>query len=122
MKLTLNVITEDDSFKKELKDLIRGQVTSVVREEIREILKEIMEKKLGNTEKSSIEAWIRSELNFHIRRTIFDNNQEKVALLKITEEEIKNKVEGFLGKDNDYLKTVLEKLIISKLNFYLKPS
>lgn len=62
MKITFN-INEDDSFKKEIKQLVRGELKNLVREEITETIKEEIKKKVENikiTQPDFINAMIKA--------------------------------------------------------------
>ena len=61
MKVTFNV-ENDAELRAAVKDLIKGQVLSIVREEFVEIIKEELERKLKGTERYVFETYLRDSM------------------------------------------------------------
>ena len=61
MKVTFNV-ENDAELRAAVKDLIKGQVLSIVREEFIEIIKEELERKLKGTEKYVFDIYLRNSM------------------------------------------------------------
>lgn len=86
-------INEDKELRDYVKDLIRGQVQSIAREEVRQLILDAFTAKINATE-SEMEKWIREEIS---RRTQYDLNRAMASLL----EEVKTKFREEVNKRLD---------------------
>lgn len=69
MTVKLN-ISEDAELRAAIKDAIKGQVISIVRETVTDVLKEVLESKVS---KISIESLLFEEMGKIIKRTLTDS-------------------------------------------------
>ena len=72
MKLELS-IKDDKELRNLIKDMIKGQVTSIIRDELSDMIKEAMEKKLGVSLKNlDTETILREEMRSHIKCVVYN--------------------------------------------------
>ena len=71
MNIQLN-IENDAELRNYVKDLIHGQVKSIIREEIKDILKDILSKKIKETDIPNVDFLVKEEIKNSITKEIFN--------------------------------------------------
>ena len=100
MRVELN-IKEDKELRNYVKDIIRGMVKSVAREEIREITKEVFIQKTDCINKISVEKTLQQELRAFVKSKLDNGNFRNTSTLeKIAKEEIIKLVKDMFEKSH----------------------
>jgi hypothetical protein len=106
MKVTLN-IENDAELRSYIKDLVKGQVMSIVRDEFTEMVKEELERKLKGTDKYRFESMLKEAMKDSIQSIMYKEHNVsrwRIEYIKpYVEESIKS-----LVKDTNWDKLVDE--------------
>lgn len=117
MKVTLN-IENDEELRTYIKDCIKGQVMSIVREDFREMVKAELERKIANTSKYSFEKMMEEAMRDAIRKIL--NKDYKIGVWNddYIKERVKELVDKALnGKDWNAL---VDRMATEKIRAMLK--
>ena len=100
MKVELS-IKDDKELRNHIKDVIKGEVTSITRSEIRTIIKEVFSEKYGEVREltQNPEAIIRQEMRELIKKDIATDSYGHSSFIRnIAKEEVSNIVKNVMSK------------------------
>ena len=96
MKIELN-LKDDTEFRAYIKEMIKGQVLSVAREEIRSIIAEVFISKYGHASTTDVELLIKDEVGKYVLKQLGPNGWNKNTWVRTHAGElIKKEVENIL--------------------------
>jgi hypothetical protein len=97
MKVTLN-IAEDEELRAAIKDMIRGQVMAIAREEIKDIIAEAVKKSVIVKTGADVDKMFYEEISKHIKNVLGDSaTWGKASWIQNTAKEIvKSKIDELI--------------------------
>lgn len=90
MNVTLN-IQKDDELRKHVKELISGQVKSVVREEIKSIVTDLLSKKIRDTETPNINHIFSEEIRKQVLKEMPESTYSNDGFIRTEAKKLINK-------------------------------
>lgn len=104
MKVTLN-IENDKELRVYIKDLIKGQVLSVIREELLEIIKEELERKVKGMTEYNFDRYVKDALMISVSNILYTKHNVDTWNTNFIKPYIDEKLEKVL-KDKDWQKEI----------------
>ncbi len=101
MKISIN-IQEDAELRAHIKDMIKGQVLSVARQEIRAIIKEVFAASVGDAAKKG-QALVDTEIQLLVRGELASQGYNQPGFIKNTARELIGKEVSNFFKDRSPL-------------------
>lgn len=82
MKVTLEILN-DAELRNHVKELISGQVKSVIREEIKDILKDILSKKIKDTDIPNVDFLVKEEINKMVKNELGSSSWNNPSFVRV---------------------------------------
>lgn len=120
MKVNLN-IEEDKLLRDEIKKLIKGQITSTLRDEVREVIMSAMSTETKNLNPNRLEQLVNSTIATHVNSVVNSGyNNDHEPLKRMIKVEIQKHIEGMRAQALEIAKEAIFKAVEEKFEFVVQ--